>query len=958
MRLQYICFMWRINIFSIGLCLLITLTGNKSFGQKKAIGPEAWYEWRTITQIKQTHSGDWVSYHLNPLEGDDDLVLKSTVTEAETIFSRASKEALHFNDKFLVFMLEPGFDTIRQLKLNKVKKDKYPKDSLAIYWIDNDSLVKIPKIKSFELAEEGDWIAYLSEEDERPKPPSKKKKKKRKKKKKKKKKSKYEITETSGTTLHLFNPLTGQEEKIHKVKSFKFDKKGNILAYTTSRKGDKDSLTLHIIDMKDFSMKVLIENQMELDKIAFDERGSQMVFLSSMDTTKTKNFTLYHWKDGQHNARMIVDSTTKGMPEDWTVTNNMSPYFSRKGDRIYLGTSEIKREPKKDTLLESEKVKLDIWHYQDSKIQPEQLSGLKRDQRKAYLSVFLTENRKFLQLADETVDRVTVYDHGDSYYGFGIDTKPYEIERTWSSDWKADYYAVSIKGGKRTLIKKGLTLGFGSGPVLAPSGKYLMWFNPQDSSWMSFDLLSKKDVNVSEETGVTFEDDVNGVPGTATRTGTYGWTLINDEEYLLVSDKYDIWALHPSITNRTFCLSCTEENKEEIKFTLLRTERDSTYLILENSFLKGINQNTFDESIYKIKAEESKYTVIKVFESPMKFSYFNKADKSDKLIIARKDFQTYPDLESTNVSFSSIKKITNANPQQDQYNWGTVEHVDWYAYDSLKLRGLLYKPENFDPNKKYPMIVYFYSLNSQNINEYYVPKPVYSYINYTEYVSNEYIIFVPDIKYGEPGHPGKDAYNCVISGTEYLCRNHDWIDSTRLGMQGQSWGGYQTVQLITMTNKFAAAMAGAAVGNMFSAYGGIRWTSGLARTFQYEEGQSRIGYTIWEKPELYIENSPVFHLDKVNTPLMLRHNDEDGAVPWYQSIEIYLGLRRLQKPVWLLNYNGGDHWNLKLPHRIDYNIRMKQFFDHYLKGYPMPLWMKVGRPAIDKETNSQLELEK
>lgn len=951
--------MRRIVFLRISLLLATIFIGSLSFAQKKPIDKDAWYEWRTITQIQQTPSGNWVSYHLKPLEGDANLVLRSTESEAEKVFVRAKSESLHYQDQFMAFMIHPDFDTIRNLKLEKVKKSKYPKDTLAIYWIDKDSLIKIPKIKSFQLAEEGDWVIYLSEEDHRPKPKKKKKKKRRKRKrKKKKKKSKYEISESTGKTLYMFNPITGESGKVHKVKAYQVDKKGNYLAYTTSRKGDKDSLTLHVMDLSDFSMKVIIENQLDIDKITFDEGGSQLVFLSSMDTTKVKNYTMYHWKEGLHNARQIVDSTTKGMPDNWTVSKNLSPYFSRKGDRIFLGTNEIVKSPVEDTLLASEKVKLDIWHYQDNKIQPEQLSSLKRDQKKAYLGVFLTDNRKYIQLADETVDRVRVYDHGDSYYGFGIDTKPYEVERTWTSDWKADFYAVSIKGGKRTLLKKGITLGFGSGPVMTPSGKYLMWFNPRDSSWMSYDLLSKQDIDITEETGKTFEDEANGVPGTATRSSTYGWTMIDDDEFLLVSDKYDVWALHPSIASRSFCLSCSANREDSIKFSLLRSERDSTYLILENSFLKGVVQETLNETIYRIAQDKNEFKPIKVFETPLKFSYFKKAEKSNKLIIARKDFQTYPDLESTNVNFSSIKRITNANPQQEDYSWGSVEHVHWLAYDSTGLRGLLYKPEDFDTTKKYPMIVYFYSLNSQNINEYYVPKPVYSYINYTEYVSNGYLVFVPDIKYGEPGHPGKDAYNCVISGTEHLYRNNSWIDSTKLGMQGQSWGGYQTVQLITMTDKFAAAMAGAAVGNMFSAYGGIRWTSGLARTFQYESGQSRIGHTIWERPDLYIENSPVFHLDNVKTPLLLRHNDKDGAVPWYQSIEIFVGLRRLQQPVWLLNYNGGDHWNLKLPHRIDYNIRMMQFFDHYLKGEPMPLWMKEGRSALDKDTKSQLELEK
>ena len=181
------------------------------------------------------------------------------------------------------------------------------------------------------------------------------------------------------------------------------------------------------------------------------------------------------------------------------------------------------------------------------------------------------------------------------------------------------------------------------------------------------------------------------------------------------------------------------------------------------------------------------------------------------------------------------------------------------------------------------------------------------------------------------------------------------IDSKRMGLQGQSWGGYQTAQMITMTNRYAAAMAGAPVSNMISAYGGIRWESGLNRQFQYEKQQSRIGATLWEAPELYIENSPIFNLPKVKTPLLIMSNDEDGAVPWYQGIELFTGLKRLGKPCWMLNYNGDKHNLMKNANRIDLSIRMRQFFDHYLQGAPAPKWLTDGIPATVKGEEMRYE---
>ena len=154
--------------------------------------------------------------------------------------------------------------------------------------------------------------------------------------------------------------------------------------------------------------------------------------------------------------------------------------------------------------------------------------------------------------------------------------------------------------------------------------------------------------------------------------------------------------------------------------------------------------------------------------------------------------------------------------------------------------------------------------------------------------------------------------------------------------------------MITQTDKFKAAGAGAPVSNMTSAYGGIRWGSGITRQVQYEQGQSRIGKDLWSGYDLYIENSPIFFVPKVTTPVLIMHNDKDGAVPWYQGIEFFTALRRCGKIAWLLQYNDEEHNLVERKNTKDLSIRLSQFFDHYLKGAPMPKWMKNGRPAVDK----------
>ncbi len=384
----------------------------------------------------------------------------------------------------------------------------------------------------------------------------------------------------------------------------------------------------------------------------------------------------------------------------------------------------------------------------------------------------------------------------------------------------------------------------------------------------------------------------------------------------------------------------------------MQLDRDLEYIPAgETAFLRAIDERTMSNGFFGFDFGTVKDPDLLLMDKYY-FDDVEKAKEAEQLIWTKEDVQTFPDLWTSDFGFSDVEKISNANPQQENYIWPTVELVEWTSFTGEKLQGLLYKPENFDPEEKYPLMIYFYERNSENLYSPQRPYPSHSTINKTFYASNGYMVFVPNITY-KVGYPGQSAYNAIVSGTQYLVNTFPYVDEDNMGLQGQSWGGYQTAYLITQTDLYAAAMAGAPVSNMTSAYGGIRWGSGMSRMFQYEHTQSRIGGTLWEKPLQYIENSPLFYAPKVNTPLLMMHNDDDGAVPWYQGIEYFVALRRLDKPTWLLTYNGEPH-NLRSSswaNRMDLSRRMFGFFNHYLKGEPMPEWMEKGIPAIEKGEN-------
>ena len=297
------------------------------------------------------------------------------------------------------------------------------------------------------------------------------------------------------------------------------------------------------------------------------------------------------------------------------------------------------------------------------------------------------------------------------------------------------------------------------------------------------------------------------------------------------------------------------------------------------------------------------------------------------------------------MNFAKAEKISQANPQQDQFNWGTQEQIEYVSADGKKLKALIAKPENFDPKKKYPMMVYIYEKMTDNLHRYVAPSPAQN-INVTRYVSNGYIVLRPDIVY-TTGYPGKSAMNTVLPAVKTVLAQ-GYVDPKRVGIQGHSWGAYQINYMLTRTDMFRAAEAGASMANMVSGYGGIRWGAGVSRAFQYERGQSRIGGTPWDSTAKYVENSPIFQIDKVKTPYLTVHNDDDDAVPWYQAIEFFSALRRLNKEAYWFNYNGEKHGLRDRDNIKHFTVHMSEFFDHYLLGKARPEWMDKPVPYLER----------
>ncbi len=420
-----------------------------------------------------------------------------------------------------------------------------------------------------------------------------------------------------------------------------------------------------------------------------------------------------------------------------------------------------------------------------------------------------------------------------------------------------------------------------------------------------------------------------------------------------MSDRFDIWKLAAD--------GSSAENLTRVgrtlgsRFTLLKVRSAEDRLPvraidLTKPLLLGIeNLSTRDTGFYRLGPGAAPKLLVmggRLYGAP------TKAKDADLYLFTMQTFTQFPDYYVSGPEFHEVKRVTDLNPKVKEFNWGKAEQIAFTSADGTPLKGILIKPENFDAKKKYPMVVYIYERLSDGLHQFRVPNVVRGQvINPTFYASNGYLVLMPDIAY-KVGAPGPSALKCVLPAIQVVV-DKGYVDEKAIGINGQSWGGYQIAYMITQTNRFAAAVAGAPVSNMFSAYNGIRWGSGLPRQFQYEHSQSRIGATPWQSPLKFLENSPVFMADRVQTPLLMIHNDQDDAVPWYQGIEYFLALRRLGKEVYMLNYNGQPHNLANRTAARDFATRMFQFFEHHLKGKPAPEWMEKGVPLLERDRENE-----
>jgi dipeptidyl aminopeptidase/acylaminoacyl peptidase len=894
--------------------LFSTLTS----AQDKVLQLEDYSKWKRIVSTKISPNGAWFTYGLRPNGGDDTLFVKKT-TSATTEFKYkipyGSAPSFSNDSKWVVYLVSPSKEASKKLKKSKKKVFK----TAELRNLVTGDSIRFKRAKSMQFSEDGKFFAISLE------------------------KTQSDKSKHKGQDLLLVNLTTMSTMNFGNVSDYKFNKNSSHLAYTVDA-AEMVGNGLYVYDLKKNVLQNLDSDRKTYSRLTWDDaqvlkddwanKGIQIAVLKGKTNKKLEQ---------RENTLVVVSNLHKNpvkteldankasnFPENFVISEKGRLQFSNDGSFVLFGIKEQEKKMKldKDTIAN-----LDVFHWNDETINSVQRRRANRNRNFTYWASFQLKNKVFTQLTDDSMRELLVSRNSD--YWVGRNPKPYINDVNWGVS-PADLYRVNLKTGSRESIVKLVKRSMG----YSPDGKY--YAVQKDSAIHVVDLATNQLTNISKVSGVQFMNLEHPYPHEKPPFGTAGWT--KDGKSIILNHKYDLWSLKldgSSAKNITKGIG----DEREIQFRYVNLDPEQPFIDTKKPLLlRAYGEWTKKAGFYQLKiGKEPKQLLFDDYA----FSRIMKAKKSDQVVYTKESFVEFPNYHLSDLSFNNPIQLTDANPQQKDYKWGSKVLVDYTNSKGQRLQGTLTLPPDYEAGKKYPMIVYFYEKMSNRHHRYYMP--VYDDRPHgSTYASNGYLFFQPDNVY-EEGRPGTSSLDCITSATQKVI-DLGYADPKRIGLQGHSWGGYQSSFILTQTDMFACVVTGAPPTDLESFYNNIYGNTGTNHNGIMEIGQVRMGrgVTPWTHREIYQRENPMFHAQKIKVPFMILHGTADGAVDWTQGLEFYNAARRLGKEVIFLSYPGEPHHLRREANQKDFQIRMKQYFDHYLMDKEAPTWMVEGIPHLQK----------
>jgi dipeptidyl aminopeptidase/acylaminoacyl peptidase len=915
--------------------------------------------WRGLRGTALSPNGEWFAYSAGPAEGDGDVVVRQTKGDKEYKFTSGDTATfggpLTFahDSKWLAFAVNPpkapggaagatpprpaGAAKVALVNLATGEKTEF--EGVRRYVFSGEAATHLALHKTgAAAASPAAGAAAGPAAVERP----------------------------AGADLVLRDLTNGSDLTLGNVAEFAFDKKGRWLALTVDAK-DGLGNGVQLRDLTTGFLSVLDSGKATYQSLRWTEKGDALAVLKGVEDKayEGKLYSVLGFKqfNGALPQKIVFDpAKDAAFPKGMTVSPNRAPLWSEDLGSLLFGIHEVKKKddksaapdgakkegesPKPGTEApkpgdrpaaapkEKEKPDLVIWHWSDERLQSQQQVQAPLDKNFSYLALYRPAEQKFLRLADDAVRQVTPAPK--ERWAVGLDVKPYQRLGTLDGRQYHDVYVIDLQTGARKLAITKNRWYFGP----SPDGSHFLYYD--DGHFFTYEMATGKSCNVTAATPHSFVDTEDDHNVAKPPDRPLGWS--KDGAFVLLSDHWDVWKLP---VHGGSGVNLTGDGKTD-------AVRYRSRIVLDPEE-KGIDLGApvyfsiYGEWTKKAgvaRLDPGKTGTTRLLWEDAEIGAVQKAKQADVFLYTRETDKDYPDYYVTEAGLQNGKRLTKGVPNQDEFLWSSEARlIDYTSAKGDHLQAALFLPANYEKGKSYPTIVYIYERLSQGLHRY--QPPTANGFNKSLYTSNGYAVLMPDIKY-QVNDPGKSAVWCVLPALDAAVAT-GVVDKNRVGLHGHSWGGYQTAFLITQTDAFKAAAAGAPLTNLVSMYSSIYWNSGSANQPIFESSQGRFTGGYWDNLEAYERNSPVYHAKDVKTPLLLLHNDKDGAVDWNQGIEYFNTLRRLEKPVVLLQYKGENHGLAKPANRKDYTVRMREFFDHHLLGKEPPGWLKDGVPHLKLE---------
>lgn len=932
--------------------------------------------WKRIQTPVISNDGHWFAYKLVPNDGNSQVVLKNIETGAEQRFEigevvrpnpyagggremmAAAPHDVVFSDdsKWLAFNVHPTQTESRQLK----KQHKPLEDKVVLVELSTLKKTDFDRIRRFSFSGERATAIALQRYPATPASPagaaanaagsgSAPK----------------ADDKPQGSDLILLDLTNSDELNLGNVSEFAFDKKGNWFAWIVDAQ-DKLGNGINVRSMNTGTVTTLDSAKATYKSLSWTEKGDGLAAVRGVDDKKweDKVYTLVAFKDfnGAHDKVVYDPSKDKSFPQGMTISAERHPAWMADLSEVTFGIHELKpkeqkprgpgahggmAKPSVDSDAESadakdsgpaakgddseDKPDLIIWHWKDSRLQSMQQVQENRDKNFSYLCAYIPSENKFVRLGSPEVKEVAAAP--EAKFAIGSDVREYELESNLDGRRYEDVYRVDLKTGERKLALHKARWVQG----VSPDGTHVVYF--EDGHFFTYNFETGESHNLTKTIPAVFidTDDDHNVVKPPTRS--MGWS--KDSKYVLLTDKWDIWKV-PADGGAAVNLTGNGK-KEQIRYEQIwkLNPDDKGFDLSKPLYVRAYAEWTKKGGIGVIDADKPGVRMLHWDDAA--YTNLLKAKDADVFAYSRESTHEYPDFYAAGSSLADGKRISDANPQQKNFLWTNgVKLVEYTGIRGDKLQGALYLPANYDPQKKYPTIVYIYEKLSQAANAY--PQPGFNGFSVGYYTSNGYAVLTPDITY-KVNDPGISSITCILAALK-AAEATGVVDPSRVALHGHSWGGYQTAFAVTQTKAFRAAIAGAPLTDMIAMYNAIYWNTGGGNMAIFESSQGRFTGGPWENTEAYIRNSPVYHATNVQTPLLILCDDKDGAVDHTQGIEYYNTLRRMGKPVVMLEYVGENHGLVKPEDMKDYTARMKEYFDHFLMDKPAPAWWTDGVPLL------------